>query len=85
MAADKGPDSRGMTGQCYVLTLIGYYSRNILAARLTDKYSAIEVIDAFGEARWEVERIQYPWSVVSGKALLLRREVSGKKPLIDIA
>jgi transposase InsO family protein len=47
-------------GWWYVVTAIDYFSRYLLAARLTASYSAQEVIDALREAREESERLQGP-------------------------
>lgn len=44
-------------GWWYVITVIDYYSRYLLAARLTSSYSAAEATVALGEAREEAERI----------------------------
>ena len=47
-------------GWYYVITAIDYYSRYLLAARLSASYSALEVIEALKEARQEAERIHGP-------------------------
>lgn len=44
-------------GWWYVITVIDYYSRYLLAARLTSSYSAAEATVALGEAREAAERI----------------------------
>lgn len=43
-------------------TVIDYYSRYLLACRLTNSYSAIEVSHALAEARQEAERLHGPLS-----------------------
>ncbi len=47
-------------GWWYVITVIDYYSRYLLAAHLTDSYSALEATAALGKARAEAERIHGP-------------------------
>jgi putative transposase len=47
-------------GWWYVITVIDYYSRYLLAAYLTCSYSAAEAIVALGRARREAERIHGP-------------------------
>lgn len=47
-------------GWWYVVTVIDYYSRYLLAAYLTHSYSALEVQYALGLARQEAERIGGP-------------------------
>ncbi len=47
-------------GWWYGVTVIDYYSRYLLALRLTWSYSAAEVIEALEEARAEAERIHGP-------------------------
>jgi transposase InsO family protein len=47
-------------GWWYAVTVIDYYSRYLLAARLTSSYSAREVIEALKEARAEAERVGGP-------------------------
>jgi putative transposase len=47
-------------GWWYVVTVIDYYSRYLLAARLTWSYCASEVIAALKEARAEAERLCGP-------------------------
>jgi putative transposase len=49
-------------GWWYVITVIDYYSRYLLAAYLTSSYSAAESIEALGRARREAERIHGPLS-----------------------
>jgi len=44
-------------GWWYVATVMDYYSRYLLAARVTWSYSALEVIAALDEARCEAERV----------------------------
>jgi putative transposase len=44
-------------GWWYAVTVIDYYSRYLLACRLTSSYSAIEVSHALAEARQEAERV----------------------------
>jgi putative transposase len=47
-------------GWWYAVTVIDYYSRYLLACRLTHSYSAIEVSQALAEARQEAERLHGP-------------------------
>jgi putative transposase len=47
-------------GWWYAVTVIDYYSRYLLACRLTNSYSAIEVSQALAEARHEAERLHGP-------------------------
>ena len=47
-------------GWWYAITVIDYYSRYLLAAYLTDSYSAAEAIEALGLARREAERLCGP-------------------------
>jgi len=47
-------------GWWYVVTVIDYYSRFLLAARLVSSYCAHEVTEALSEARQEAERIHGP-------------------------
>jgi transposase InsO family protein len=47
-------------GWWYAVTVIDYYSRYLLACRLTSSYSAIEVSQALAEARQEAERLHGP-------------------------
>jgi len=47
-------------GWWYAVTVIDYYSRYLLALRLTWSYSAAEVIEALDDARKEAERIHGP-------------------------
>jgi transposase InsO family protein len=47
-------------GWWYAVTVIDYYSRYLLACRLTNSYSAIEVSQALAEARREAERLHGP-------------------------
>jgi putative transposase len=47
-------------GWWYAVTVIDYYSRYLLACRLTSSYSAIEVSHALAEARREAERVHGP-------------------------
>ena len=47
-------------GWWYAVTVIDYYSRYLLAARLSFSYSAVEVIAALREARAEAERLCGP-------------------------
>jgi len=47
-------------GWHYAVTVIDYYSRYLLACRLTTSYSAIEVSHALQEARHEAERLHGP-------------------------
>jgi len=47
-------------GWWYAVTVIDYYSRYLLALRLTWSYSAAEVIEALEQARAEAERIHGP-------------------------
>lgn len=47
-------------GWWYVITVIDYYSRYLLAARFTSSYSARETIAALAEARAEAERLRGP-------------------------
>ena len=47
-------------GWWYAVTVIDYYSRYLLACRLTSSYSAIEVSHALQEARQEAERVHGP-------------------------
>lgn len=47
-------------GWWYAVTVIDYYSRYLLACRLTFSYSAAEVIAALKEARAEAERLHGP-------------------------
>lgn len=47
-------------GWWYAVTVIDYYSRYLLACRLTHSYSAVEAIAALEEARSEAERICGP-------------------------
>ena len=44
-------------GWWYAVTVIDYYSRYLLACRLTNSYSAIEVSHALADARQEAERL----------------------------
>ena len=44
-------------GWWYAVTVIDYYSRYLLACRLTNSYSALEVTHALAAARQEAERI----------------------------
>ena len=48
------------SGWCYVVTVIDYYSRYLLACHLTHSYSALEVIAGLKLAREEAERIHGP-------------------------
>jgi transposase InsO family protein len=50
-------------GWWYAVTVIDYYSRYLLAVRLTFSYSAVEVIVALDEARREAERLCGPLSL----------------------
>ncbi len=47
-------------GWWYAVTVIDYYSRYLLACRLTNSYSALEVSHALVEARQEAERCHGP-------------------------
>jgi len=47
-------------GWWYVITVIDYYSRYLLAAYLTDSYSAIAATTALAKAREEAERLHGP-------------------------
>jgi transposase InsO family protein len=47
-------------GWWYAVTVIDYYSRYLLALRLTSSYCALEVLEALREARAEAERIHGP-------------------------
>ena len=47
-------------GWWYAVTVIDYYSRYLLALRLTSSYCALEAIEALREARGEAERIHGP-------------------------
>lgn len=47
-------------GWHYAVTVIDYFSRYLLACRLTNSYSAIEVSQALAEARREAERLHGP-------------------------
>jgi putative transposase len=47
-------------GWWYAITVIDYYSRYLLAAHLTNSYSAVEAIRALGLAREEAERVTGP-------------------------
>lgn len=47
-------------GWWYVVTVIDYYSRYLLAARLVSSYCAYEVTQALADARKEAERIHGP-------------------------
>jgi transposase InsO family protein len=47
-------------GWWYAVTVIDYYSRYLLALRLTSSYCALEAIEALKEARAEAERIHGP-------------------------
>ena len=47
-------------GWWYVVTVIDYYSRYLLAARLVSSYSALEVTQALSEAREEAQGIHGP-------------------------
>lgn len=47
-------------GWWYAITVIDYYSRYLLAARLTASYSATEAIEALKDARREAERLHGP-------------------------
>jgi transposase InsO family protein len=47
-------------GWWYAVTVIDYYSRYLLACRLTNSYSALEVSQALAEARHEAERLHGP-------------------------
>ena len=47
-------------GYWYVVTVIDYYSRYLLAAYLTSSYSAHEVIEGLARARAEAERLHGP-------------------------
>jgi putative transposase len=47
-------------GWWYAVTVIDYYSRYLLACRLTNSYSALEVSHALAEARQEAERWHGP-------------------------
>ncbi|MEK7414789.1 MAG: DDE-type integrase/transposase/recombinase, partial [Planctomycetota bacterium] len=47
-------------GWWYAVTVIDYYSRYLLACRLTNSYCAIEVSHALREARQEAERLHGP-------------------------
>lgn len=47
-------------GWWYAITVIDYYSRYLLAAHLTDSYSAREAAEALRQARAEAERIHGP-------------------------
>ena len=47
-------------GFWYVVTVIDYYSRYLLAAYLTSSYSAHEVIEGLSRARAEAERLHGP-------------------------
>lgn len=47
-------------GWWYAVTVIDYYSRYLLACRLTNSYSALEVSHALAEARQEAERVHGP-------------------------
>ncbi len=49
-------------GWWYVITVIDYYSRYVLAAYLTSSYCAVEAIHALNLARQEAERIHGPLS-----------------------
>lgn len=66
-------------GWWYAITVIDYFSRYLLAARLTASYSALEVIEALGEARREAERVHGPLTRIpflvtdNGPSFLARR------------
>ena len=66
-------------GWWYAVTVIDYYSRYLLAVRLTFSYSAVEVIAALREAREEAERLcgpleQPPFLVTdNGSSFIARR------------
>lgn len=68
-------------GWRYVVTVIDYYSRYLLAARLTWSYSAAEMIKALEDARDEAERLcgplnKQPFLVTdNGTSFLARRFV----------
>lgn len=47
-------------GWWYVITVIDYYSRYLLAAHLSDSYSALAATAALTQARQEAERIHGP-------------------------
>jgi putative transposase len=47
-------------GWWYAITVIDYYSRYLLCARLTSSYSAAEATEALKEARAEAERLHGP-------------------------
>ena len=47
-------------GWWYAVTVIDYYSRYLLACRLTNSYSAFEVSQGLAEARLEAERLHGP-------------------------
>ena len=53
----------GGYGWWHAITVIDYYSRYLLACRLTWSYCAIEAIAASEEARAEAEsRARIPWT-----------------------
>jgi len=66
-------------GWHYAVTVIDYYSRYLLACRLTNSYSAIEVSQALAEARQEAERLHGPLAKMpflvtdNGPSFLARR------------
>jgi transposase InsO family protein len=66
-------------GWWYAVTVIDYYSRYLLALRLTSSYCAQEVVEALREARSEAERIhgalaKTPFLVTdNGSSFLARR------------
>jgi transposase InsO family protein len=47
-------------GWWYAVTVIDYYSRYLLALRLTSSYCALEAVEALKEARAEAERLHGP-------------------------
>jgi len=69
-------------GWHYTVTVIDYYSRYLLACRLTNSYSAIEVSHALEEARQEAERLHGPLAKApflvtdNGPSFLARRFAS---------
>ena len=50
-------------GWRYVVTVIDYYSRYLLSARLVSSYCTLSVLEALEEARREAERIHGPLTV----------------------
>jgi putative transposase len=69
-------------GWWYAVTVIDYYSRYLLACRLTSSYSALEVSHALTEARQEAERVhgaleKPPFLVTDNGPSFLARRFAG--------